>query len=112
VSLVSIWYQLGIFTENLATIREYLKKHECSGAEQSSKKIDSKGRENRQEEAKKRMSIGGMNKTEGREKIPTLEKGRPSEHASKLSGERFGKGVEKVPQPIEETEVKINHWCF
>ena len=28
-----------------------------------------------EEEAKKRMSVGGMNKTEGREKIPTLEKG-------------------------------------
>jgi hypothetical protein len=27
VSLVSIWYQLGIFTENLATIREYLKEN-------------------------------------------------------------------------------------
>ena len=34
-----------------------------------------------EEEAKKRMSLGGMNKSEGREKIPTLEKGRPSEHA-------------------------------
>ena len=38
-------------SENLNAIRNYLKNHECSAVEQSSKKLDSKGRENRQEEA-------------------------------------------------------------
>jgi len=37
--------------ENLVMIRSYLKKNDCSNSEQSSKKLDTKGRENRQQEA-------------------------------------------------------------
>ena len=50
-----------------------------------------------EEEAKKRMSAGGNKSEVGREKIPTPQKGRPSEHASKIFqvNERYIREVKK-----------------
>lgn len=59
-----------------------------------------------EEEAKKRMSIGGMNK--GVEKVPNLDKGRTSEKASKIFqvNERYIREVKKLKKEGKDSIIE------